>query len=178
MIEQFTQDIQRAKLISELTMEFYNNGHNIFVFADRREYLLEINKHLNQLHLSSQILTDEKEAKKLQSIRLVGGSSEEEMTIAKESKSIILTTYQYMSTGCSIPKMTCIILATPRRSKSGQTINRIFRLGSDYSIVRQIVDIIDWKTTLKSQWHTRKKYYDSQNFTFEVRTIKAKDPKV
>ncbi len=175
MIEQFTLDTQRTKLIADLTMEFHQKGYNIFVFADRREFLLEINQLLEEIHLKSQILTDDNELSDLQSIRLVGGSTEEEMDLAKASKSIILTTYQYMATGCSIPKMNCIILATPRRRGSRQTINRIFRLGSDYSIVRQIVDIVDWKTSLKNQWYERNEYYKSQNFTYETRIVTAED---
>lgn len=177
MIEQFTLDKQRTKLVADLTMEFHRKNYNIFVFADRRDYLLEINKELEKIHLSSQILTDEKELDTLQSIRLVGGSKDDDMENAKEKKRIILTTYQYMATGCSIPKMNCIILATPRRRGSRQTINRIFRLGSDYSIVRQIIDVVDWKTSLKNQWFERNLYYSSQKFSVEVRVIKAKEIK-
>ncbi len=172
MIEQFCLDPDRTKLIAELTMEFYKKNYNIFVFADRRDYLETINIYINRLHLQCQMLTNDKE---LESIRLVGGSKETEMRDAKENKRIILTTYSYMGTGCSIPKMDCIILATPRRSKSRQIINRIFRLHSDYSIVRQIVDIVDWKTTLKNQYYERAKYYKSQNFTKEVRSITIPD---
>lgn len=177
MIEQFTADKQRTKLVADLTMEFHKKNYNIFVFADRRDYLLEINKELKKIHLNSQILTDEKELDTLQSIRLVGGSKDEEMDNAKENKRIILTTYQYMATGCSIPKMNCIILATPRRRGSRQTINRIFRLGSDYSIIRQIIDVVDWKTSLKNQWYERVQYYKSQEFTQEIRVVNAKEIK-
>ncbi len=169
MIEQFTMDFNRTKLIAELTMEHYKKGYNIFVFADRRDYLEIINIHLQKIHINGEMLTNDDE---LKSIKLMGGSTENEMRDAIESKRIILTTYAYMGTGCSIPKMNCIILATPRRTKSRQIINRIFRLGSDYSIVRQIIDIIDWKTPLKNQYYERAKYYKSQNFTFETRMIK------
>ena len=169
MIEQFTEDPNRTKTVVDLVVEFYNKNHNIFVFADRRDYLEKINKELKIAYLESKILTNDKE---LESIRLVGGSSENDMIDAKENKRIILTTYAYMGTGCSIPRMDCIILATPRRTKSRQIINRIFRLGSDYSIVRQIIDIVDWKTSLKNQWYERLKYYKSQNFSIEVRKIK------
>jgi superfamily II DNA or RNA helicase len=175
MIEQFTQDKQRTKLIADLTMEFHQKNYNIFVFADRREFLLDLNKELEKIHINSQLLTDEQEFSSLKSIRLVGGSKDEEMEDAVQNKRIILTTYQYMATGCSIPKMNCIILATPRRRGSRQTINRIFRLGSDYSIVRQIVDIVDWKTSLKNQFYERDEYYKSQGFTHEIRVVTAKE---
>lgn len=175
MIEQFTQDTQRTKLIASLILEFYQQNYNIFVFADRRDYLLELNKEMHAQYLqnkpikSSVVTTDEE----LNTIRLVSGSKDDDMKQAIEEKQVIFSTYQYMSTGCSIPKMNCIILATPRKSKSRQIINRIFRLGSDYSIVRQIVDIVDWNTPVKNQWYIRKKYYSSQAFTITPKEVKA-----
>ena len=81
---------------------------------------------------------------------------------------IILTTYQYMGTGKSIPKMDAIIYATPRKSKSRQFTNRIFRLGSNYDIERQIYDIVDWRTIVKNQWYKRKKYYNEKEYAIDI----------
>jgi superfamily II DNA or RNA helicase len=170
MIEQFTQDTFRTQTIAQLALKYYKQKYNIFVFADRRDYLEEINIKISELAQNiSEFLTSDED---LKSIRLVGGDSADKMETAKQQMRIILTTYQYMGTGCSIPKMNCIILATPRKNKSRQIINRIFRLGSDYSITRQIIDIVDWKTPLKNQYYERKKYYDSQSFTTEDLVIK------
>ena len=93
------------------------------------------------------------------------------MELAKEKKTVILSTYQYMATGTSIPKMNCLILATPRKSKIRQIVGRIFRLGSDYDITRQIIDIVDFKTGLKNQWYGRAKYYNEQKYSIEVRKV-------
>lgn len=172
MINQISADPYRTRLIAKLTYEQYKNNHNIFVFADRRDYLISINEELKKISLQGQMLTTDKD---LESIRLVGGSTENEMKSAIEDKCIILTTYQYMSTGCSIPKMNCVVLATPRKSGLEQIIKRIFRLGSDYTIVRKIIDVVDWKTTLKNQWYKRKSYYTLQKFAIQEYTYQHTD---
>jgi superfamily II DNA or RNA helicase len=178
MIGQLTEDEFRLRMIADLIMEQHIKNYNIFVFADRRDYLTKIEEEIKQLSLKSHYLTNDEEAKalnKIESIRLVGGSTSQDMEAAKNEKTIILATYQYMATGTSIPKMNAIVLATPRKSKSRQIIGRVFRFGSDYSIVRQIVDVVDWKTGLKNQWYKRKKYYDEQGYPIEVRQISYMD---
>ena len=77
-----------------------------------------------------------------------------------------------MGTGVSIPRMDALILATPRKTKSRQYINRIFRLGSDYTSVRKIIDIVDWCTHMKAQYYHRKKYYAEKNYPIEPKSIK------
>lgn len=52
-----------------------------------------------------------------------------------------------------------------------QYVNRIFRLGSDESIVRHIWDICDTKLSLSNQWYTRKKHYDSKNYEIITTTV-------
>ena len=74
-----------------------------------------------------------------------------------------MTTYPYSSTGVSIDKMDSLILATPRKSKMTQILGRIFRLGGDQSVKRFIVDIVDNKITLKSQYSARKKVYTNMD---------------
>jgi hypothetical protein len=34
--------------------------------------------------------------------------------------------------------------------------------------VRNIIDIVDWDTTLKSQWYSRKKYYAEKEYPISV----------
>lgn len=179
MIGQFCDDPYRLKMIVRLVMEQYEKGLNVLVFADRRSYLEEIQTNLELSKMEGIMLTNDDEFQnfenrnlgktinKIESIRLVGGSSSEEFNSAKEVKNIILATYQFFGTGCSIPKLNSVILTTPRKSKSKQFINRIFRLGSNYDIERQIIDIVDIKTSLKSQWYTRKEYYKSKGYEIE-----------
>jgi hypothetical protein len=55
--------------------------------------------------------------------------------------------------------MTALVLVSPRRNGSRQIIGRILRRNSDDKIIRQIVDIVDVYTPLKSQSYERIKIY-------------------
>jgi hypothetical protein len=101
-------------------------------------------------------------------LRVTGGASAEDIQKAETDADIILTTYQYMSVGKSIPRMNAMVLATPRKTKSRQIINRIFRLGSDYSIERHIVDVVDHNTIFRSQLRFLKAYYAEKDYTIET----------
>ena len=168
MISQLCEDFYRIYLIVKLTYELRKSFMNIFIFADRRNYLEKICDALNKFKLYNVEFLDTNAA------RLVGGASSEEIKDVETNSNIILTTYQFMGTGKSIPKMDAIILATPRKSKSRQYINRIFRLGSDYSINRKIIDIVDWSTPMKSQWYKRKLYYDEMKYPINIIDIDYK----
>ena len=141
----------------------------IYVFADRRDYLEKLrvktdNKFRNGAKktgdLISEVMFDDDDF-----MRLVGGTSAEDIEKAEIKSRIIFTTYAFGGTGRSIIKMNALIFATPRKSKMKQYVKRIFRLGSDASISRQIYDIVDMKLTVKNQWSYRKAYYDSMGFT-------------
>ena len=172
MIGQITSDPYRIQIIVDNIHQIIKKNRNVFVFADRRSYLKKIQTILEQSKLSVHWMTSQKE---LAAYTLLGGCNPEDVTRAEQSANIILTTYQFMGTGKSIPKMNAIILATPRKSKSRQYINRIFRLGSDISIKRYIIDIVDWKTTLKTQWYRRKKYYKEKGYPIKVIPISYED---
>lgn len=163
-------DPRRLIMICREAQRLYEKKLYIFIFADRREYLTEIKNKLIEFNLLSEILDKDNKI-----IRLVGGSSSEDMKAAEAQSRIILTTYQYMGTGKSIPKMNSIILATPRKSKSRQTIGRIFRLGSNYDIEREIIDIVDWATVFKSQWYKRKLFYKEKGFPITENIIHYDD---
>ena len=97
----------------------------------------------------------------------MGGSSSQTIEDAKTYGRLILTTYQYSSTGVSIVKMNSLVLATPRRNGLEQIIGRIYRLSGDQNIERVIVDIVDNRTCLKSQFYDRKKIYDKKTPVYE-----------
>ena len=77
-----------------------------------------------------------------------------------------------MGTGKSIVKMNGLVLAHSRKNKMRQFINRIFRLGSDATITREIWDICDVKTRIAAQWRTRKEYYESKKYKIIERVVK------
>lgn len=152
-------DDKRLIIICNEIIKVFKKNHNIFVFADRKKYLDKIHARLIVQGAMSDIVTDDKTMTKI-----TGGASEEKINLAELHAKIILTTYQFMGTGKSIPKMDAIILVTPRKTKSEQYIKRIFRLSGDNSITRQIIDIVDMNTALRSQWSHRKRYYKKQGF--------------
>jgi len=168
MITQLLEDPDRMTLICDEINKLLEKKYNIFVFADRREYLNKIKENLIECNILSSILDNNNED---EIVRLVGGSKEADMERAEQNSKVILTTYQYMGVGKSIPKMNAIILATPRKSKSRQFINRIFRLDSNYDIERQIIDIVDYGTPMKNQLNMRLKYYEEKQYTIEYTEI-------
>ena len=40
---------------------------------------------------------------------------------------------------------------------------------------RYIIDIVDWKTTLKTQWYRRKKYYEEKEYPIKIIPISYKE---
>lgn len=173
MISQLMLDPYRIHIIAKEALRLQKDKYNIFIFADRRQYLNDIREYMIRLGMRCNILEDLSKPHKVK--RLVGGSTSEDMSDAEKYSQIILTTYQYMSVGKSIPKMNAIILASPRKSYNEQTIKRIFRLGSDTTIKRKIIDIVDWKTPMKNQWYMRKKYFDSQDYPILMRRLDWSD---
>ena len=151
-------DGERISMIVEEIRELLKLDRFIFVFADRRTYLVEIFERLVNEGIDGMILDDDSASV------LLGGSTTEQIQKAEEMSRVILTTYAFMGTGKSIPKMDAIILATPRKTKSEQFVNRIFRLDGDTSIERIIVDIVDWDSLFKNQWYRRKKYYRNKGY--------------
>jgi superfamily II DNA or RNA helicase len=96
------------------------------------------------------------------------GSKEDDIKDAIDNSRIIFTTYQYSSVGVNIQKMNCMILCTPRKHNPEQIIGRILRNGSDINITRQIIDIVDCKSILYTQYYDRKKVYIENKFELEI----------
>jgi superfamily II DNA or RNA helicase len=92
---------------------------------------------------------------------LTGGATGEQISTSSQKATMIFTTYGYMGTGKSIPKMDTILFVTPRRNGVEQVIGRVFRPGKNKN-ERWIIDIIDWKINLKSQWYERLDVYERQ----------------
>ena len=104
---------------------------------------------------------------------LRGGITKEDFENTKKCKShIVLTTYGYSRRGISLPDMTALILVSPRRNGSTQIIGRILRRNSDEKIIRQIVDIVDVHTILKSQVNERLKTYREKFGKHNIKKVK------
>jgi superfamily II DNA or RNA helicase len=169
MLTQLAEDPHRMDIAVKIIQELIERKRHIFVFADRRSYLENIQ---NLIKCESRIVTSQKEE---QTVQLVGGSKREDVIDAIKRHVVILSTYQYGATGLSIPKMDSLVLLTPRKNNSKQICGRIFRLGGDNLIMREIYDIVDMRTTLKNQYYTRSKYYKENNFEVVDREFKYDD---
>ncbi|MFA7287104.1 MAG: DEAD/DEAH box helicase family protein, partial [Patescibacteria group bacterium] len=139
--------------------------HGVFVFAEHREYLIAIRDALLARVAAEDIDAPEIDAAPVAVAApevsvLRGGVAKADMTRAKRAGAhIVLTTYGFSRRGVSLADMTSIVAATPRRNGSRQLLGRFLRRGSDESIVRQMVDIVDVRTGLKSQLTERMKEY-------------------
>jgi len=170
-ISMICEDEFRNNIIIDCIEKCLQDNLYTFVFADRREYLEKLRKKLiirigNDT--DSDILVTKSDY-----VRIVGGAKNAELDSAAKHSKVIFTTYQYMGTGKSIPKMNALVLATPRKSKMKQYIKRIFRLGSDAKINRIIYDIVDMKLTIKNQWSKRKEFYTDNNFKIDMVKIRS-----
>lgn len=172
IIETIVNDPYRNKLIINLILSYSQRLFNVFVFSDRRSHL----EHIYQLlcdHLSShnndrsfQIELPESD---LKFSILYGGSSEDQIQTANKVSNIVLTTFQYSSVGTSIEKMNCLLMATPRRTNMKQIINRIFRLGANQHIERQIIDIVDRKMPIHKQYPERLAAYKERGCSIVIK---------
>lgn len=170
-INMLSEDPTRKSIVIDCIKRGLDLGLYMFVFADRREYLTELQTLLSDtLHIEGEIVDNEQDF-----VRVVGGAKPAEMEQAEATSRVIFTTYQYMGTGKSIIKMNGLVLAHPRKSKMAQYIARILRLGSDTTITRHIWDICDMKLKISNQWNTRKLYYQDKGFTIDSEKIKYED---
>ncbi len=170
-INMICEDEARNKIIIDCICEGLNLGLFMFVFADRREYLT----HLQEMLISHRNIEGDIVDSEDDFVRVVGGAKNEDLENAEIKSKVIFTTYQYMGTGKSVVKMNGLVLATPRKTKMKQYINRIFRLGSDATIKRHIWDICDMKLKLSNQWSTRVAHYNSKKYTITTKKIKYSD---
>lgn len=138
--------------------------HGVFVFAELRESLIRIRDAIIAAGV------DDILAPELAPVSVLrGGVSAGAVTDARAAGShIVLTTYGFSRRGISLPDMTSIVLATPRRNGSRQILGRILRRGSDESIIREVVDIVDTCTGLKSQFSSRKKVYIEKKWPIDI----------
>ena len=179
IIEELINDPYRNQLIINNILDLYNQNLNIFVFSDRRshlEYLYNlfiIHMQKKNININNHVFIPEINNKHSQI--LYGGCDDNDINNAKLNSKVIFTTYQYSSTGVSIIKMNALILSTPRRNNLTQIIGRIFRINSDESINRIIIDIVDNKSVLKGQLSSRKKSYKLRNCNLEKYEIDYSD---
>lgn len=182
-------DPDRMILVARETMRLFEEGHGIFVFSEFREYLMQLRDTLAELGLEETDITieDDEETppdaaeapvKRTSSVPLAvlrgGVRSEYLEQVRKKGARVVLTTYGYSRRGVSLPRMTAIVLASPRRNGLMQILGRITRKGDDMTIVRQVVDIVDVNTMYRGQFYDRKEAYKLRDWPVSV--VSARGP--
>lgn len=162
VIKQLINDEPRTQLILRETKKLIEEGtRGIFIFSEMRSYLDYI-KHIFTINGIFAYYDDDSS-----SSTLIGGSNQ--LDLAKQKGAhIVLTTFAYGRRGISLPYITAIVFATPRRNKMNQIIGRILRRGSDHTIMRKIIDIIDCNTMLANQFGDRRLFYESRKYPIEL----------
>jgi superfamily II DNA or RNA helicase len=184
---QIISDTFRNKLIANYAIKLYSAKKNLFIFTERRSHAIELSRQISLIDIKSSCICPEfNQALKdifleniitmptvcidlilsygysIDPFIAMGGAKNDDIKKAKENASILIVTYQYISVGFDCDKMDSIIYATPRRRNHDQTLGRIFRMSSA-TRDRIVIDIVDEKTTLKSQYIDRLKIYKKCN---------------
>jgi hypothetical protein len=145
--------------------------HGIFVFAETRAFLPLLRAALLERFTADDLLAPEMDetpengpAPAISVLR--GGAAKGAVGCARKAGAhIVLVTYGFGRRGLSLPDMTAAVNATPRRNGTRQIVGRVLRRGSDESIVRQFVDIVDVCTGLKGQFTDRRKVYKEKGYS-------------
>jgi superfamily II DNA or RNA helicase len=164
-IMRMLEDPYRDRLVIQQLKLLLKDNHNVYIFCQYRDTVMHYYRLVKTEFSDEEILyAPELNKKEMAAAKrpakifpMMGGIANEEYENAKQKGNIIVITYSYGGTGKSIPKMTASIFASPMRSNWTQISGRILRLGSDQTIVRQYIDIIDSSTMLKYQFYGTKK---------------------
>ena len=153
MINNLCESKERFMFIINLVKEEFNKGRKILILSDRRGYLDDTKKYLNE------------NIKKSCSGLYVGGMKPNELRDSQE-KDIILGTFSMASEGMDIPKLNTIVLASPK-SDVVQSVGRILREKADvrkfHPLVIDIKDTHPNMTLFSKQCDKRITYYKKSN---------------
>ena len=126
----------RFDLVKLYITQLHAKGHDILMLAERLEYLAQMQR---ALQLDG-IPADD--------IGLLTGK------IKQTGKKVILGTYGSAGMGVDIPRLSALVLASPRADVE-QAIGRVLRQGSPI-----VVDIVDSSSSIMMGWSlARKKFY-------------------
>jgi superfamily II DNA or RNA helicase len=153
MINNLCESEERFMFIINLVKEEFNKGRKILILSDRRGYLDNTKKYLNE------------NVKDSCSGLYVGGMKPNELRDSQE-KDIILGTFSMASEGMDIPKLNTIVLASPK-SDVVQSVGRILREKADvrkfHPLVIDIKDTHPNMTLFSKQCDKRVTYYKKSN---------------
>lgn len=183
MYKQYLADPYRLKLVTQELIKLYdwvgpnNQKHNIYIFAEEIALLrisMEALRRELLLRARADIIAD-LDVPELGLEMFTGGLKDNQVSEISLRGRVLCSTYGFSGTGISIPKMTCILFLTPRKSQMKQICARVIRRNSDMSIPRFVVDIVDARTSLRYQVNKRMEAYEYYGFKIENVKIKYTD---
>lgn len=152
IVECRTRNEMIVKEIKELGS---NHSRRILVLSERKGHLEQIEKMLASSGLSMSYY--------------IGGMKEEVRESGAKSARVLLATYAMASEAMNIRSLNTVILATPRK-KVEQSVGRILReRPSERKVVPMILDIHDPHGVYQGQYHTRRRFYKSCGYSFQIR---------
>jgi len=166
MLDLIMRDPARNRLIVAETVKLWRKPYRYtYVFSERREHLETLAAMIREAIGEMPVIEDGVAVN-----TMMGGIKEPDLEVAVRSR-VILTTYSFGSTGISIRHMNSAVFATPRRNGYLQTCARIMRRGSDLTIVRKFVDVVDRKCALRYQHGGRRQAYEHYGFTVKYKNV-------
>ena len=152
MINNVTQYSKRNELlINTLHYLGSNKERNIILLSDRRE-------HLNYLYTNL-------DKERYDIGYYVGGMKQQLLDKTASECQIILSTYSMAAEALDIPKLNCLILASPKVSVE-QSVGRILR--KQHNIAPLVIDIEDHFSIFKNQYKKRTKFYKTNNYLIDT----------
>jgi superfamily II DNA or RNA helicase len=141
MLSNIAFDKIRTNLLLEIIngLALESEERNILVLSDRNDQLKVLHTNLGDT-LSGLFI----------------GSLKQNARDLSKTKRILLANYKMAAEGFNLPKLNCLVFATPR-SSINQAIGRIFR--QNHTITPVIIDIIDAIPIFKGQYFKRRKTY-------------------
>lgn len=103
---------------------------------------------------------------------LRGGVDE---SVILNTQYVACVTYGFGRRGLSLPQMTSMLFATPRKTGLEQIVGRILRRNSDPSIMRVVIDIVDDSVSLFSQYKFRSAFYRLRKYDIYEQKITWKE---
>jgi hypothetical protein len=164
-LNQLISDPYRNAYILQLLKSLISNNYNVFMFIDRVEHGSILYDAITKMNpdLKVGLITG-----------LIPDSTRQEIF---DTAQVIILTYGCGYRGLNIPRFDSMILCSPRKSYTYQTVKRVFRyMGSEKK--RIIHDLIDMKSFMANQLKSRLNAYINPELklTISSKKIKYNDP--
>ena len=158
MINNICGHKHRQDFINQLILKEFNLGRKILILSDRREYLDQTMRYLNE--------TIHSEVAGL----YVGGMTPKELRTS-QNRDIILGTFSMASEGMDIPKLNTILLVSPK-SDIVQSVGRILREKPEQRTHHPlIIDYLDTHpnfTVFQRQYKKRFAHYNKMKYNILI----------